>query len=329
MDGLLTAVKTVSRNEQPSLTKTDNAPQDLSEGHVSTPKPKLDTDPTSADHILGVLKSKPDRDELFHVLAILDPSNKKITTRQFDIRLPSPTTAQILQVLVNTTIPDHWDSLNVKTKDTKSRDAKIRAALLRCLCSVAGVSSLLAQLRSLIGASRSSSQNAEGSSSHLQIKDILAVLNALLKPNDFILRLYTDISSIYDNETKKQVAWREFVSLIAASRVLSITAEALTVVKEPSDLSSFSWVGEGPPYASWLGRNICYMVSKIDPDSPLDWKAAASLTSRSLSLGYTGNLNVAVNHFYMLTHRRPACAGDLHRTSCRSGPSEAVFPASG
>lgn len=295
MDGLLTAVKTVSHDEQSPLVKADNAQQDVSESHISTPKSKLDNDPMSADHILGVLKSKPDRDELFQVLTILDPSNNKITTKQFDIRLPSPTTAQILQVLVNTTIPDHWVSLKAKAKDIKSRDAKVRAALLRCLCSVAGVSSLVAQLRSLISDSRSPSQNAEGSSSHIQIKDILGVLNTLLKPNDFLLRLYTDISSIYDNNTKKQVAWREFVSLIAASRVLSITAEALTIVMEPSDPSSFSWVGEGPPYASWLGHNISCMASKIDPDSPSDWKAAASLTSRALSLGYTGNFNVSIN----------------------------------
>lgn len=290
MDGLLTAVKTVSHTNQSSLVNTDEPRNNDAQKHVSQLKPKpADTDPTSADHILAVLKSRPDRDELFHVLAILDPSNKGITTRQFDIRLPSPTAAQILQVLVSTTIPDHWESLNVKTKDSKSGDAKIRAALLRCLCSVAGISSLVAQLRTLIAASHSSSQHAEGSSSNIQIKGILAVLAALLKPNDFLFRLYADISTVYDNETKRQVAWREFVSLIASSRVLSISAEALAVAKDSGDFSSLSWVGEGPPYASWLGQGVCCMASKIDLNGQGDWKAISSLTSRALSLGYTGN----------------------------------------
>lgn len=291
MDSLLTAVKTVSHNDQPSLVNTSVSRNDHVENHASVPKSRSDIDPTSADHILGVLKSKPDRDDLFYMLTILDPLNKEITTRQFDIRLPSPTTAQILHVLVSTTIPDHWDSLKVKSKDFRSRDAKVKAALLRCLSSVGGVSSLVAQLRTLITASRSSSQHAEGSSSPLQIMDILAVLAALLKPTDFLFRLHTDISTVYDNETKKQVAWKEFISLVAASRVLSISAEALSVLNESSDLTSFSWVGEGPPYASWLGQSICHMASKIDPNSHGHWKAVGSLTSRALSLGYIGNFN--------------------------------------
>lgn len=96
MDGLLTAVKTVSRHEQPSLeTADDSNKRDL---EISAPQPqaKPDTDPTSTDHILGVLKSKPDRDQLFEILATIDPSSKESARKGFDIRLPSPTTAQIL-----------------------------------------------------------------------------------------------------------------------------------------------------------------------------------------------------------------------------------------
>ena len=55
-----------------------------------------------------------------------------------------------------------------------------------------------------------------------------------------------------------------------------------------STLSS-SWVGDGSKYASWIGLNVTYMVSRIDPDKEEYWKAAASLTGRALSLGYTGN----------------------------------------
>lgn len=286
MDGLLTAVKTVSHNDQPSLVDSDHPQKHDIEVNTPRMQAREDTDPASADHILEVLKSKPDRDELFQMLTALDPSNKDAAARQFDIRLPSPTTTQILQILVSTTIPDQWNSLGAKAGP---KDAKIRASLLRCLCSVAGISSLAAQLRWLITAARSSQQTG-GSSYHLQIREVLSVLSALLKPKDFLLRLYADITSVYDNGTKVQVAWKEFSSLIASSRVLSIAAEALTIDKKSSDSASISWVGEGPSYASWLGERICYMVSKTDPDSQEWWKAAASLTSRALSLGYTGKL---------------------------------------
>lgn len=289
MDGLLTAVKTVTRDSRsPPESTADFSRHDLQPRETGLTADAA-KDQTSSTHILGVLKSKPERDELSQVLKILDPSNREIAPDQFDIRVPSPTSAQILQVLVSITIPDVWSLLNAKSKDAKSRDTKLRAALLRCLSSVAGVSSLIAQLRSLIAASHSSSEHAQGSGSELRIRDILEVLAALLEPEDFLLRLYTDISTLYHNETQKQITWRELISLVAASRVLSTAAESLAFIKESTGLSKFSWVGEGPKYASWIGDNICYMSSKVDPNEHGAWKSVASFTGRALSLGYTGN----------------------------------------
>ncbi|KAI9926433.1 telomere binding protein [Aspergillus wentii] len=285
MDGLLTEVKTVTRDSRPAL---DTAAS--SRDHGLEGRRELDTDTTSSGRILGMLKSKPDRSQLFDTLTILDPSNKEISPKDFDIQVPGPTTAQVLQILVSTTIPDHWNSLNVKSEGHKSKDTKLRAALLRCLSSVAGLSSLVAQLRSLIAASRSSSQQAKGSGSLLLVKDTLAVLSALLQPKNFLFRLYTDISATYNNETQKQITWKELVALVAASRVLLTAAEAFTLIKDLNDLNTISWVGEGHHYASWLGGNICHMASKIDLNDQGGWKAVASLTGRSLSLGYTDHL---------------------------------------
>lgn len=288
MDGLLTAVKTVTRDSRPSLESTADSNQHGLERRANISNEPA-RDPTSPTYILDVLKSRPDRDHLSQVLSVLDPSNKNITPNQFDIRIPSPTSAQILQTLVSVTIPDVWDTLNAKSKDAKPAGSKLRGSLLRCLCSVAGVSSLVAQLRSLIAASRSSSAEAKGSSSDIRVRDILEILSALLEPSDFLFRVYTDISTVYPNETQKQVSWRELISLIAASRVLSTAAESLALVKDLSRLNKVSWVGEGPKYASWIGDNICRFSSKIDLNDEAAWKAIASFTGRALSLGYTGN----------------------------------------
>lgn len=289
MDGLLTAVKTVTHNSQPS---PGSAPEfshhsleleRRDDGQKKEPAKDL----TSSTYILDMLKSKPERNQLVQVLAILDPSNKATAPSQFDIRIPSPASAQILQTLVSVTIPDVWDSLKTESKDAKS-GAKLRGALLRCLCSVAGVSSLVAQLRSLIAASRSSSEQAKSSGSDIRIRDLLEVLAALFEPKDFLLRVYINISTIYPNETQKQITWREFIALVAASRVLSTAAESLTLVKDTHGLSKISWVGEGPKYASWVGDNVCQMASRIDLNDEGAWKAASSFTGRALSLGYTG-----------------------------------------
>ncbi|PLB55839.1 hypothetical protein P170DRAFT_461602 [Aspergillus steynii IBT 23096] len=287
MDGLLTEIKTVTHDQRASLSPATDAPQKHgTEKHKSDPELVVDKDQASPQHILTVIKSKPDHFELSRVLATLDPSSKHSNPSGFDIRIPSPTTAQILNALVSITIPDHWESLNPIAKGSKSSGVKTRAALLRCLSSVAGISCLVTQLRSLIAAARSS----KASERPIQTRDLLSVISALLEPRDFALRLYTDIDSLYGNATQKQIAWRELLSLIAASRVLSTAAEALTLVSGVDGVASSSWVGDGSKYASWIGLNVTYMVSRIDPDKEGYWKAAASLTGRALSLGYTDKL---------------------------------------
>ncbi|KAE8393721.1 telomere length regulation protein-domain-containing protein [Aspergillus alliaceus] len=290
MDGLLTEVKTVTQGRDPSLSISKDRPVNELGSREAIPKPDIGADPTSADYILAALKSKPDRTDLSRILSVLDPSNRSVTSKRFDIRIPNPLTAQILNALGTITIPDHWASLNARSKVSTSEDHKLRAALLRCFSSVSGVSCLVTQLRSLITAARSSSQHARASGSQIQIRDILAVLSALLKPKDFTLRLYTDIEALYSNLTQKQVAWKEFVSLIAASKVLSTTAEALTLAKDCGGLNSVTWIGDGSQYVSWLGTNICYMASKVDLNKDEAWKAVASLTGRALSLGYTDHM---------------------------------------
>lgn len=280
MEGLLTAVKTVKRD---SDAFTTSAVESL---RVDPATDGFDPEHLSSRHTIDLLKTSPDRELLSVILAALDPFSKSKTTKDFDLRIASPTTAQILQLLVSTTIPDHWGSLDAK--DRKGKDAKPRAALLRCLSSVAGLGSLVAQLRSLINAARASAQQAKGSSTQLGIRDLLAVLAALLEPKEFLFRLSSDISAIYDDKTQQQVAWRELVSLVAAGKIISTAAEALTVVDESIAVSSISWVGNGSQYASWLGRNVSHMATRLAPDDESDWASAALLTGRALSLGYTG-----------------------------------------
>lgn len=284
MDGLLTAVKTVKRDADAPL-----APAASETNIAAVAKPIFDLDPNiSSNQIIDLLKSRPTADEFSTILTALDPFNSSRTVQGFDIRIPSPATAQILQLLVSTSIPDHWRTLNAKGRTSK--DAKNRAALLRCLSSVAGIGSLVAQQRSLIATARAMSMQAESSSSKLVIQDILSVCAALLEPRDFLYRLKSDISLIYDDQTRRQVAWRELVSLIAGGKVLSTAAEALTLVEHSESLHSISWVGDGARYTSWLSGNIAYLTSKLKVEEGSDWSSVALLTGRGLSLGYSGTL---------------------------------------
>ncbi|CAG8178648.1 unnamed protein product [Penicillium nalgiovense] len=304
MEGLLTAVKTVKRDSDALVTPAV-------ESQRADPPVRNDFDPEhlSSRHIIDRLKSSPDREQLSAILAALDPFSKSKTPKDFDLRIASPITAQILRLLVSSTIPDHWGSLDAK--DSKGKDAKARAALLRCLSSVAGLGSLVAQLRSLINAAHVSAQQAQGSSSQLGIRDILAVLAALLEPKDFLFRISSDISVIYDNKTRQQVTWRELVSLVAAGKILSTAAEALTVVDESKSVSSVSWVGNGSQYASWLGRNISHMAARLAPNNESDWASVALLTGRALSLGYTDQVVKEIYSDLLLSQSLPTHFGIL------------------
>lgn len=284
MDGLLTAVKTVKRDQNSPLVAAEVQARE----NPAILKPTIDSDQhdISSQQAIDVLGSHPDRDELFNILSALDPFNTSRKIQVFDIRVPSPTTAQILRLLVSITIPDHWASLDKKVKTSK--ETKTRATILRCLSSVAGLGSLIAQLRSQIALARANAQQAEGSSSSLALRDLLSVLASLLEPEDLLFRVYSDIVALHGHKTKEQVAWRELASLVGAGKILSTAAEALTVSSQAEFPSSVSWTGEGIRYTSWLGNNVAHMASKLKVDDESGWGSLAFLTGRGLSLGYAG-----------------------------------------
>lgn len=280
MDGLLREVKTVKHDSGQLLTATSESSRDA----ISTPtiQPRLGED-LSPNQIIDVLKSQPSQEQLSVLLTSLDPYNKS-RKLDLDIRIPAPVSAQILHVLVSTTIPDHWAPLVKDGKTAKS--AKTKAALLRCLSSVAGISSLATHLRALIASVKATPQLAEGSNGHPAIHDVLSVIAALLEPKDFIYRLCGDNSTLHESSTRKMMAWNEAMSLVASGKIVSTAAEALEVAKEIQS-SSITWLADGRRYASWLGINISYALSRFDADDETTWSAIASLTERALSLGYS------------------------------------------
>lgn len=289
MDKLITEIKTIRRDQDPVLTAREQKFNDVgSETKEPTPIAESSPDISSPTHILSTLKSNPSQNELSQVIFALDPFRKGVSATTFDIRVPSPVSAQLINALVGTTIPDHWQSIGAGSKGSFANNNKLQAALLRCLSSVPGISCLVTQLRSLISQSRASSQQADASGSGIRIRNILEVISALLEPTDLLWRLYTDIGAAYSNGTQRQVSWKELTSQIAGGRVLSVAAEAIPLAGGSDVPAKTSWIGTGSQYASWLGTNIYHMASKLNVSDEEQWKTLASLTGRALSLGYPG-----------------------------------------
>ncbi|KAL4882653.1 telomere length regulation protein-domain-containing protein [Aspergillus karnatakaensis] len=291
MDGLITEIRTTSRDKDVGLTIREERPRHVGPEILDqTPTINPSSDSSSPAHILSLLKSNPSRNELSHALYALDPFRKGENEASLDIRVPGPIAAQVLNALVSITIPDHWQSLAARATGSATGNSKLRAALLRCLSSIPGISCLVTQLRTLIAQARASSQQADASGSALRLQNILEVLSALLEPKDLIWRLYTDIDTVYSNATQKQVAWKELTSQLAAGRVVSVSAEAISLAGGSDIPAETAWVGTGLQYASWLGANICHMASKLSVRDKKQWKPLAALTGRALSLGYTDRI---------------------------------------
>src|SRR5947207_9188918 len=73
----------------------------------------------SAEHATEILRSKPNFEQLVHVLQFLDWETSNIHT--FDVRIPTAQAAQIVTVLISDTLPAYWSILNEESHQKTSK----------------------------------------------------------------------------------------------------------------------------------------------------------------------------------------------------------------
>lgn len=297
MEDVLTAVRVTHHGPQV---------QDLPHGDPREPEkstPRQGVDFHSPNHIVEFLKSSPTEEELFSVLTELDSPCQR-GDDGLGIRTANSNSARILQTLVNTTIPDIWGTISNDPSHEKSNHAlqkathqRLRNLLLRCLCSITGINALVSQLRTYLNNTSDLLQGADRHGILLLVNDLLAVLSAVLRPDDLLSRLYNDTLTLYDSDVKRQVVWRELLSLICGGKLLSTTSEAILLTRDVAQGENISWTSDGTLYAAWLGRNISLMVIKFSPDEEFS-KAASLALSRALSLGYNSMMTAMPSKMY-------------------------------
>ncbi|OJD10849.1 hypothetical protein AJ78_08250 [Emergomyces pasteurianus Ep9510] len=288
MEDLLTAVKTVETREALTVSKPPR-PRENSSPAQEENRLCQRSGINSPEEALQALKSSPDNCRVVQVLAFLDPARELEVG--FNITTPSAPAAQILHILITTTIPDHWRSLrNENTTDlTGNHKLNPKAALLRCFSSVSGIGALVAHLHSLL-AKQDSLPNEKRSGNKLFIQDLITVLSSVLKPPSLLFNTYMNISSKVEQPAQRNILWKEFISLLAAGKVLSVASEGLLTLKDLKCSPSMHWVGDGHRYASWLGRCISNMASNVQPSDLNGWNCLGQFAARSLSLGYTAQV---------------------------------------
>lgn len=275
----------------------------------------------SAETCSRLLKSQPKADDIIAILRFLDFQREKRDKGDFKILASGPLAAQILHLLVSVGIQDHWGFFQSKSS-LQTDGFKPYAAFLRCLTSTAGITALVVRVRSLLAREGKYSVIVHGNkSAEIQVlKDTLSTLSAILKPTNLLLHLHRDINILEKSPIRRQLVWKETMSLFAGGKVLSTVAEACTVIGALEVPKSVAWVADGRQYASWLGRNISLMMARFSREDDDAWKSLGELMGRSLGIGHSGMIISNSPSFEFPPFVK--CMLTLRRTSGRTYESE-------
>ena len=237
----------------------------------------------SKEDAVKALQSKPDSDLLIRVLRFLDLSTAN--NDGFNIKVPSPASAQLIFVLVSEIVPDYWALL------AGPSHAKERHLLLRCLKSVSGLGAIIAHLRLYLDARTGAkpNENLETSQTQRTIRDLLDVLETLVHKENLVSTIWNDMPVFNSKPAQRNLLWKEFISFIGSGRVLSLAAEAHQLLcQQSSEIENASWLSSGDEYSSWIGRNVVYMLADPKVEEQGGLAPLAQLLGKALSLGYSG-----------------------------------------
>ncbi|KAL9583796.1 MAG: hypothetical protein Q9203_004929, partial [Teloschistes exilis] len=245
----------------------------------------------SADQAAERLRCQPKQETLVDVLKWLQPCNK--STSGFDIRRQSSLASQILHLLVNDVLPDHWSSIfEGSTKETR----KARNLVISVLCNVGGISAMTTRLKVLIEQNEitDNARLAQQQGQADLLKNALSLLELVLEQESCILRVWLSMSASEPNATRRRLLWKELVALLGNGRVLSLASEANDVVaKASSSIREASWLAEGIRYSLWVGKNLVHMLEKVKDWKEIDAearKAWVQMLERALTLGHVDSI---------------------------------------
>ena len=236
----------------------------------------------SPEDVLEALKSKPDYATLNRVLRWL---NRTLThDDEFNIRNPSPKATQIIFTLVNNIVPDYWETL-------RSDAGHEKGLLVQCLRSVAGVGAITSRLRFLLTLLKDNQKPAPVTlaSKAQPVEILLNFLETILAGEDIITIIWRDIEDCNLPSLQKSLQWKEFSSLVASGKVLSVASEAnLAVGDLSSSIKDGCWISDGSQYVAWLGRCVQHTLKALTDEEVEGQRALSQLLSKGLTLGYTG-----------------------------------------
>ncbi|KAF2875043.1 telomere length regulation protein-domain-containing protein [Massariosphaeria phaeospora] len=233
----------------------------------------------SAEDALEALKNQPDLDTVHKILSYLAAESE--LDEGFSLVVPEPLSANIAYNLVNNTIPDFWRTFKPAAKQRKH--------LIRCLQNPCGLGTIISRLRPLILDCRQKKSVDITRDPSAHIEDLIDVLEHVLSGDRISSQIWNDIKTHAKNDMQKKLVWREYVAQTASGRILSLVAEAEDALKERIPSRRPSWLADGNGFASWLGRNIAFLMNE---NSGVEESVVAvtEVCGKALMLGYTDRI---------------------------------------
>lgn len=242
---------------------------------------------SSADEALDTLKTQPDYDELVSILQFFN--NDGPSSNGFSLQVPGPKSAAIVHVLVSEIALNYWTLLlegsvsQTQAEGSKSEDAEL---FLQCLRSVTGLNSIIAQLRALIQESRDGGKDSKRPDISLNLTTLLHLLASILEGSTSVRTIWKLSVASSSNAAVNKVQSQQLISIFTNGRLVSVAAEAMTLLSREEVRPEMQWVADGLKYSKWMGQNIAAWA-KLFPTEE-ESKFCSDLFQRSISLGYSG-----------------------------------------
>ncbi|KAI4232946.1 MAG: hypothetical protein LQ352_008292, partial [Teloschistes flavicans] len=272
-------VKSNQTNESRAFEPVHEQPEDRSENIQS------------AAQAVEILKCQPPQETLIDVLEWLQPSNKRISG--FDIQRQTSLASQILHLLVNDVLPDHWCSI---FGDANNNTRKTRNLVLSVLCNVGGISAIATRLKVVIK-QLETTENTRCARQKEQVESLentLSLLELVLAQESCIHGVWLSLTTSEPNATRRWLLWKELIALLGNGRVLSLASEADHIVAKASpSVREASWLSDGIRYSLWVGKNLVYMLEEPNGSKGIDSdarKAWVQMLERALTLGHVDSI---------------------------------------
>lgn len=275
MDELFTPVSTTyfkpqAQPEAPLLTEVKPAAPATADQRLRTV--------SSADDALDILKNQPDYDALISVLKFLNADK---------LGVPGPKSAGIVNLLVAEIAPNYWTLLleGSSNDHDQTEDADL---FLSCLRSVTGLNAILTQIKGLIQEARSGVKQVKRTDVSLNLKILADLLASILNGHESLHKIWSLSTKSLANASLKKAQSQKLASLLSNGQIISVSAEALSVMERDELRSESQWITDGVAYSKWLGLSIAAWA-KTQPQLE-EMSSCSEIFQRSLSLNHSETL---------------------------------------